>query len=135
MMKGYLFRLRDDGNETLGGLTVFDDLEKVFECKSNELPWKGNKRNVSCIPRGLYHVSHRESIKYGHHLHVEDVKDRTWILIHVANFEEQLRGCIAVGKDYYDIDRDGDLDITSSRATLEELIAVVPIEGMPLEII
>tara|TARA_R110002096_G_C14392442_1_gene706644 strand:+ start:308 stop:715 length:408 start_codon:yes stop_codon:yes gene_type:complete len=135
MIKGYLFRLRDDGNETLGAMSLFDGLEKVFECKTDELPWKGNKQNISCIPRGIYHVSHRESAKYGNHLHVEDVKDRTWILIHVANFEEQLRGCIAVGKSYADIDKDGDLDITSSRSTLKKLIEVVPIEGMTLEII
>ena len=83
----------------------------------------------------MYHVSHRESPKYGNHLYVEDVVDRTWILIHVANFEEQLRGCISVGKAYVDIDKDGDLDITSSRVTLKKLIDVIPLEGMTLEIV
>jgi len=134
-MKAYLFRLRDDGIETLGALVVFDGLEKVFECKTCELPWKGNKKNISCIPRGVYHMSHRESDKYGNHLHVEDVRDRTWILIHVANFEEQLRGCIAVGEKYVDLDNDGDLDITSSRKTLWKLLDIVPLEGITLEII
>ena len=135
MIKGHILRLVDDGNETLGALLVYDGLEKVFECKTNELPWKGNKRNISCIPVGVYHVSHRESPKYGNHLYVEDVVDRTWILIHVANFEEQLRGCISVGKAYVDIDKDGDLDITSSRVTLKKLIDVIPLEGMTLEIV
>jgi|3_EtaG_2_1085321.scaffolds.fasta_scaffold15267_5 hypothetical protein len=134
-MKAYILRLRDDGIETLGALVVFDGLEKVFECKTCELPWKANLRNVSCIPRGVYQVSHRESVKYGDHLHIEDVENRSYILIHVANFEEQLRGCVAVGKTYADIDGDGDLDITSSRTTLKKLLNIIPIDGIQLEII
>ena len=134
-MKGYILRLRDDGQETLGALVIFDGLKKIFECKTCELPWKANMRNISCVPRGVYHVSHRESSKYGNHLHIEDVKNRTFILIHVANFEEELRGCVAVGASYYDIDKDGDLDITSSRKTMKMLIDVVPMNGMTLEII
>lgn len=135
MVRGILIRLRDDGRETLGSFSVFDGLEKLFECKTCELPWKGNKRNISCIPKGIYHISHRNSEKYGDHLIVEDVKDRSYILIHVANFEEQLRGCIAVGEKYSDIDGDGDLDITSSRKTLKELLEIVPMEGMFIDII
>tara|TARA_R110002020_G_scaffold63770_8_gene169861 strand:- start:997 stop:1401 length:405 start_codon:yes stop_codon:yes gene_type:complete len=134
-MKAYILRLRDDGTETLGALVIFDGLRKVFECKTCELPWKANLRNISCIPRGKYHVSHRESVKYGNHLHIEGVENRSFILIHVANFEEQLRGCVAVGKAYADIDGDGDLDITSSRVTLKKLLDIVPIEGIELEII
>jgi len=134
-MRSILPRLRDDGQETLGTLIVYDELDKVFECKTLELPWKNNETNVSCIPKGIYHVSHRESEKYGDHLIVEDVKGRTYILIHVANYVSQIEGCIGVGKKYADIDGDGLLDITSSRATLKKLISIVPIEGMSLEII
>lgn len=135
MINGYILRLRDDGVETLGALVVYDGLDKVFDCKSLELPWKGNKTNISCIPRGVYYVNHRHSEKYGSHLIIEDVKNRTYILIHVANYVKQLRGCIAVGKTYADINKDGTIDVTSSRVTLEKLIDVVPIEGMTLEII
>tara|TARA_R110000803_G_scaffold162511_1_gene226103 strand:- start:1478 stop:1882 length:405 start_codon:yes stop_codon:yes gene_type:complete len=134
-MKATAIRLRDDGIESLGAFFVYDGLDKLFECKTCELPWKGNKKNVSCIPRGVYHVTHRNSEKHGDHLHIEDVPNRTWILIHVVNFEEDLEGCMGVGKDFVDLDRDGDLDITSSRATLDKLIDIIPIEGIPLEII
>ena len=134
-MKGTILRLRDDGTETLSALFVYDGLEKVFECVTLELPWKGNKTNISCIPRGIYHVSHRESEKYGSHLHVEDVKGRSYILIHVANYVSQLRGCIALGSSFADINRDGIIDVTSSRNTLKKLVDIVPIEGMSLEII
>lgn len=134
-MKAYLLRLRDDGRETLGALVIYDELKKVFECKTNELPWKANLRNVSCIPRGVYQLSHRHSEKYKDHLEVEAVENRSYILIHPANYEEQLRGCIAVGKTYYDLDNDGDLDITSSVATMKKLLSHIPIEGITLEII
>jgi len=134
-MKAYILRLRDDGTETLGALTIFDELEKVFECKTLELPWKGNKTNVSCIPKGVYHVSHRWSEKYGDHLIVEDVEGRTYILIHVANYVSQIEGCIGVGKTFADINSDGVIDITSSKATLKKLVDIVPIEGITLEII
>ena len=134
-MKATILRLRDDGTETLSAMFVYDDLDKIFECVTLELPWKGNKTNLSCIPRGVYHVSHRESEKYGNHLHIEDVKDRSYILIHVANYVSQLRGCIAVGSSFADINRDGILDVTSSRNTLNKLVDIVPIGGMTLEII
>ena len=134
-MKATALRLRDDGVESLGALFVYDGLDKVFECKSLELPWRGNKRNVSCIPRGIYHVAHRNSKKYGDHLHIEDVPDRDFILIHAANYVKQLEGCMAVGATYADIDRDGVTDVTSSKNTLKKLVDIVPIDGMFLEII
>ena len=134
-MKGTIIRLRDDGIESLGTFFIYDELDKVLGCKSLELPWKGNKRNVSCIPRGIYHVAHRNSEKYGDHLHIEDVPGRDYILIHAANFVTQLEGCIAVGATFADINRDGNTDVTSSRDTLKKLIDIVPIEGMSLEII
>jgi len=134
-MKSVLLRLRDDGQETLGALVVYDELEKVFECKSLELPWKGNKTDISCIPRGMYHVNHRSSPKYGDHLIIEDVVYRTHILIHVANYFSDIKGCVGVGKSYADINGDGVIDITSSRNTLKELVNIVPVAGMSLEII
>ena len=134
-MKAYIPRLRDDGTETLGTLIIYDELKKVFDCKTLELPWKSNKRNVSCIPKGVYHVVHRNSKKYGDHLHIEDVPGRDYILIHAANYVRQLEGCIAVGSTHADIDMDGITDVTSSRVTLKKLIEIVPIDGMFLEIV
>ena len=46
-MKAILTRLDDDGKQTLGYLTLFKGLKKVFECKTLELPWKANETNVS----------------------------------------------------------------------------------------
>jgi len=134
-MKALLLRLRDDGVQTLGALVIYDGVDKVFECVTLELPWKGNKTNISCIPKGVYNVVHRESTKYGDHLYIEDVNDRSYILIHVANYVSQLKGCIALGKRFADINGDDALDVVSSRNTLKKLVDVIPIEGITLEII
>ena len=47
-------RITDDGKQTLGTLTVIKDDGQLFVCKTLELPWKENKNNVSCIPKGTY---------------------------------------------------------------------------------
>lgn len=121
-MKVVLTRLIDDGVQTLGVLKVYKGLKQVFECKTLELTWKDNKRNVSCIPRGDYDVNRRFSEKHGEHFILQDVENRDYILIHAANYNHQLRGCIAVGKAYFDINGDNELDVTSSRDTLEDLV-------------
>jgi len=134
-MRAILPRLRHDKNETLGAFIVYDGLKQVFDCKTLELPWRGNQLSISCIPSRKYWVSHRWSKKHGNHLEIEDVEFRTLILIHVVNYVKDLRGCVGVGKTYADLDGDGILDITSSRDTLDKLIAIVPKKGMSLEII
>ena len=69
---------------------------KLVVCNTIELPWLQNERNVSCIPEGRYELRKRFIKKFGLHLLVVDVPDRSWILIHPANdAKTQLKGCIA----------------------------------------
>lgn len=64
--------------------------------KTIELPWKSNRRNESCIPEGIYVLEKRYSERWGWHLWVKDVRDRSHILFHPANDAlKELRGCIA----------------------------------------
>jgi hypothetical protein len=125
-MKVVLNRLVDTGKETLGKLTIHDEIKECFSCKTLELSWKDNKQKISCIPRGEYLVNIRFSAKHGEHFIIEDVEGRDYILIHAANYHSQLRGCIAVGKTYADINKDGELDVTSSRDTMDSLLSVLP---------
>lgn len=125
-MKVVLNRLVDTGKETLGKLTIHDELKECFSCKTLELSWKDNKRNISCIPRGEYHCVLRFSEKHGEHFRIQDVEERDFILIHSANYHTQIRGCIAVGRAYADINGDNELDVTSSRDTIEDLLEVLP---------
>lgn len=137
-MKAVLTRLVDNGVQTIGELNVYKDHIKVFSCKTLELPWKDNENRVSCIPTDDYKVKIRsgeESASYDYtHYHVQDVPDRTWILIHAGNYHTQILGCILVGRTFTDINSDGQLDVTSSRATLRKLIDVLGDE-FTLEII
>ena len=125
-MKVVVNRLLDSGKATLGKLTIHDELKEVYTCKTLELSWKDNKRSVSCIPLGEYKVTSRNSEKYGEHFLINDVEDRSYILIHSANYYHQLRGCIAVGKNYADIDGDDEIDVTSSKNTMEDLLRILP---------
>ena len=65
-------------------------------CKTIELPWKNNERRVSCIPEGKYFIKKRYSSKFGWHMEIIGVDNRTLILLHPANNAlKELNGCIA----------------------------------------
>ena len=95
---------------------------------SLELPNLCNLPNVSCIPQGLYRCRKASSNKYGECVEVRDVIDRTLIRIHWGNFTRDIKGCIAVGNGFTDIDRDGIIDVPNSKATFKKLMGVLPDE-------
>lgn len=65
-------------------------------CKTIELPWRENKRRISCIPEGKYKLQKRYSAKFKWHMEVMNVKNRDLILVHPANDAlKELNGCIA----------------------------------------
>lgn len=83
-----------------------------FLCHTIELPWKENKRTISCIPEGRYEVVSRFSKRFKNHLLIKGVSKRRLILFHPANNAlKELEGCIApvthlsgVGKGLYSKD-------------------------------
>ena len=83
-----------------------------FLCHTIELPWNDNKRNISCIPEGVYEIEPRFSKRFKHHLILKAVKGRSFILFHPANDAlKELQGCIApvtylsgIGKGVYSKD-------------------------------
>ena len=101
MKQVYLFRTTTSDQGTEGILVT-----EGFFCKTLELPWRNNKRSISCIPSGKYIVKIRKSPKYGSIYWVTDVENRTWILIHSGNvagdvskgFRTHVNGCILLGK-------------------------------------
>lgn len=133
-MRAILVRLEEGNNQTLGELNVYSGIERLFSCKTLELPYVMNLTGISCIPKGNYTVVPRYSEKYKNHYHILDVHNRTHILIHVGNYKTQTEGCILIGKSFAYINDDGLLDISSSRKTLKELIKVAP-EGFKLDVI
>ena len=108
--------------QTIGSLMMDGE---IF-CYTLELPWRENRRNISCIPIGDYEVSRRTSEKYGEHFHILDVPDRSYILIHSGNFHNQIRGCVLVGEELADINKDGLPDVTNSKKTMKMLLDRLP---------
>jgi len=115
---------------TPGLLTVFDDYDHnpVFECKTLELPWLNNERKISCIPAGEYLVVKRKAFPKRNydHFHIQNVPNRDWILIHIGNKVSQILGCILVGEEFKDINKDGIIDVVNSTVTLKMLYAILP---------
>lgn len=135
-MKITITRFKQDDYQTLGDLTIDGD---EFTCKTLELPWLDNQRNISCIPAGTYQVEKRNSDKFDDHFHLLSVPDRDLILIHHGNYKKDTEGCILVGKEHIDIDGDGHEDVTSSKDTMKELNSILPskfevkvVNSMPL---
>lgn len=122
-------RQESSETQTLGELTVYEDRVKpIFYCKTVELEVDCNAVRDDAIPFGTYKVKKRKSAKYGWHFHIQDVPNRSLILIHNANYSYQLLGCIAVGKKHIDINNDGLKDVTSSKATMKKLLELLPNE-------
>jgi Family of unknown function (DUF5675) len=71
-------------------------IQGILLCRSIELRWANNERNISCVPEGVYPVAIIQHPKFGECLQVNGVKGRSGILVHVANdAQKELRGCIA----------------------------------------
>ena len=100
---------------------------KDFHAFTLELPWLDNQRNISCIPAAGGYVGRKhKSPANGDCIAIDNVKDRTYIQIHAANYVRQLAGCIAVGDSICYIDRDGVPDVSNSKNSLKALLEVLP---------
>ena len=62
-----------------------------------ELPWRGNRRNVSCVPPGRYGVRRHQSPRFGPCWLVGPVPGRSAILVHAGNTTRDTRGCVLPG--------------------------------------
>ena len=126
-MKVCLERYNYGKKQTTGRLFVYDDEGRLrLNLFTLELPWKNNKRRVSCIPEGEYKVIKHRSPKFKESFWLQDVEGRSEILIHAGNYYTQILGCILVGTDSRDINGDGETDVVSSRRAIERLYLHTP---------
>ena len=113
MRKVTLDRIESDQYGTFGRVST-----DTFYGYSLERPKDGE---FPCIPAGVYKISWKTKAVHpvkGPCYEVMNVKDRTAILIHPANWFDQLLGCIALGRSIDNVLRkDGSLmkGITSSK--------------------
>ena len=87
-----------------------------------EPPWKGNQRNISCIPKGVYNVDYMDRSSSGQYhrcYHIIGVPGRGGILCHPGNAPDNTRGCLLPGLS----SRKG--FVRNSRAALDEMIKVL----------
>ena len=108
------------------GVLTFDD-KKYFTV---EKPWVNNTKEVSCIPSGDYVLEPHESDKYGNVLcmvndgkkvtHFKNADSKRFAcLIHAANYERDVIGCIGLGEKYL-----GHM-VTNSRKSIKEFYKLV----------
>ena len=118
-----------EDKQTTGKLFVYSESgELELSLFTLELPCKDNKRRVSCIPEGEYKVIKHISPKFGECLWIQDVPNRSEILVHRGNYHTQILGCVLAGLDLKDINKDGYKDVTSSVKAMKKLLKVVPQE-------
>lgn len=126
-------------HETLGSLFFEDQML----CKTMELPWRENRRSVSCIPEGDYITTKEEPIEVDNpetpvdesggrkprnywHFRLHDVPGRSGVLIHKITYVDDLRGCLGVGMNFKDLNGDDILDMVESTAALHKLVEILP---------
>jgi hypothetical protein len=127
-MEACMERIKTDDHQTVSEWFVYDNGILKYKCHTMELPWKGNQRRVSCIPAGKYKVIKHISPKFGKSFWVLDVVNRSEILVHVGNYNHDTLGCILPGRNLIDLNDDGQLDVTSSGATMRSLWDLMPNE-------
>ena len=102
------------GTDATNGILLVDGL---FECYTLEDQYQAVKvMHETCIPEGTYNIKFRTvggfhskySERYGNShkgmLHLQDVPNFTYILIHAGNTDEHTSGCLIVGETQQDLD-------------------------------
>ena len=106
------------GTDATNGILLIDG---QFECYTLEDQYQAVKvMHETCIPEGTYNIkfrtvgsfSERYKKKYGNShkgmLHLQDVPNFTYILIHAGNTDEHTSGCLIVGETQQDLDLSDD---------------------------
>jgi len=128
--KVVLKRAYSDDKQQLGDL-----ITDGFRCKTLELKYRDNQKNISSIPKGTYTCKRRFSIKFGWVYEVQNVKGRTGILIHSGNTFFDIQGCILLGDSFGDLNKDKHADILNSTKTVKAFETFMQKKDFILEII
>ena len=123
------------GTDATNGILLIDGL---FECYTLEDQYQAVKvMHETCIPEGTYdiefrktggfHAKYTERYKNAHYgmLHIQDVPNFTYILIHTGNTDEHTSGCLIVGETQQDLEISKDGFIGSSAVAYKKMYAKV----------
>lgn len=107
-----------------------DDGEALSQGWTAENPWLGNEPYESCIPAGVYRAIRHHSPKFGPCLWLQEVPGRTEVLVHVANSQTDVEGCIGLGSDYgWWADRE-ELAVWNSQDTIDQVLQALDDQGL-----
>ena len=123
------------GTDATNGLLFING---IFECYTLEDQYQAVKvMHETCIPEGTYdikfrktggfHSKYSERYKNAHYgmLHIQDVPNFTYILIHTGNTDEHTSGCLIVGETQQDLEISKDGFIGSSTVAYKKMYAKV----------
>lgn len=117
-------------SETLGTYYIIQGNEELYRCKVVELPWLNNKKQISCIPDGIYPCKKISTKKHPNSFLIENVPNRDAIMIHIGNFATgkkiDTEGCQCPGLRFIDIDSNGTLDVDGSSIAMQALNHLLP---------
>ncbi len=98
-----------------------------FDFVTLELPDKGNQKNISCIPAGIYKAKKRISPSKKYEvIEFIDVPNRTYIQAHYGTYTRELLGCQIYGDGLKFMDNDHIIDITNSEKTIKKVLSLLP---------
>lgn len=97
-MKVVLHRVENTKDGVFGILSVDD----VPQCVTLEEQWLNNQKQISCIPAGKYNCIKYSGTKYKDVWLVENVPNRSAILMHWGNTNDNTAGCILFGEYFAD---------------------------------
>ena len=129
-------RYAPEPKQTIGVFYLLGTNDSVIaKWDSLELPWLDNQRRVSCIPTGTYKARKHNSPKFGKSLWLQDVPNRSEILVHKGNYHFDILGCILIGRFLKDINNDGLIDVIESGKAIKELLSYLKdMDGIMIEI-
>lgn len=122
----HLIRIRDNGIQTMSRLHLYDHDTIIFKCVALEPSWILNEPYVSCAPTDTYILVKRTSDRFGKHLHIKNVPNRSLVLVHSLNYYKETEGCVGVGERFKYINKDNQIDLHDSRNTLDKLLDLLP---------
>lgn len=106
------------------GVMIYNDLPFVVTL---EEAWRDNQRSISCIPEGRYLCRPYSSAKYKNVWELQDVPNRSKILIHAGNTHLNTEGCILVGSQFQPVG--GVEGVQQSKEALDELRVLVGLQN------
>ena len=92
-------------------------------CITLELGWMSNTPFISCIPCGTYVCERIMSPKFGNTFEIKDVFNRTHILFHKGNLDDNTNGCILLGESFGVLK--GEPAILSSKSAFNEFMMIL----------